>query len=304
VEIEATEPALTEALQLTVQRVAEPIADPAMLPTYLLARAAKEQVTVVLSGEGADELFCGYPTYIGHRAAPWLRRLPKPLRHLVALAIKAIPVSQHGKVPIEYLLKRFIGSAQLDVATRHTDWFGTGLPPDTWREELGEYEPPEFPVGSDAVARAALFDFRTYLRDNLLTKIDRATMLASLESRAPYLDTAIVEFALALDTSLKLRGATTKWLLKHVARKWLPGSIVNQRKRGLSVPVSQWLNGALSPEVDRLLARDRIDRRGLLRGAKVEQLVIEHRAGHANHSRALWPLLMLEYWIERWAPED
>jgi len=305
VEVEATETSLSQALQVIVERVAEPVADPAILPTYLLARAARDHVTVVLSGEGADELFGGYPTYLGHEAAALYQRLPAPARRALALAINAVPASKQGKVPLEYLLKRFVASAELELAPRHMDWFGTGLRADTWQEEFcPEYEAPGFPAGRNDIDRASLFDFRTYLRDNLLTKIDRATMLASLESRAPYLDGSVVEFALALDPSLKIKGTTTKWLLKHVANRWLPRSTVKRKKRGLSVPISQWLNGGLRPDVDRLLSRDRIDRRGLLQGAKVEQLVTEHRSGKVNHSRALWPLLMLEYWIERWAPED
>ena len=305
VEVKATETALSEALQVIVERVAEPVADPAILPTYLLARATRDHVTVVLSGEGADELFGGYPTYLGHRAAAMYQRLPAAARRALALAINAVPASKQGKVPLEYLLKRFVASAELELAPRHIDWFGTGLRADCWQEEFcPEYEAPAFPRGANDIDRASLFDFRTYLRDNLLTKIDRATMLASLESRAPYLDSKVVEFALALDTSLKIRGTTTKWLLKQVASRWLPRSTVKRKKRGLSVPISQWLNGGLKPDVDRLLAPDRIDRLGLLHGAKVQQLVTEHRGGNVNHSRALWPLLMLEYWIERWAPED
>ncbi|UCD24122.1 MAG: asparagine synthase (glutamine-hydrolyzing), partial [Gemmatimonadota bacterium] len=302
---DATPTALSQALQIIVDQVAEPIADPAVLPTYLLARCAREHVTVVLSGEGADELFGGYPTYIGHEAARMYNRLPRYVRRAMATAIGSIPVSHTGKVPLEYLLKRFVASAGLELKPRHLDWFGTGLPADVWQPDFcPQWESPAFPSGPTDIDRASLFDFRTYLRDNLLTKIDRATMLASLESRAPYLDTNLVEFALSLDASLKSRGVTTKWLLKQVAREWLPRVTVKRKKRGLSVPVAQWLNDSLRPDVDRLLARDTVDRRGLLRGVKVAQLVSEHRSRKVNHSRALWPLLMLEYWIERWVPED
>jgi asparagine synthase (glutamine-hydrolysing) len=305
VEVVATETALSGALKIIVERVAEPVADPAILPTYLLARAARDHVTVVLSGEGADELFGGYPTYLGHQAAALYQRLPAPTRRALAIAVNAVPASKQGKVPLEYLLKRFVASAELELVPRHMDWFGTGLRADTWQDQFcPEYNAPEFPPGRNDIDRASLFDFRTYLRDNLLTKIDRATMLASLESRAPYLDSGVVQFALALAPSLKIKGTTTKWLLKRVARRWLPRSTVKRKKRGLSVPVSQWLNGGLRPDVDRLLAPDRIDRQGLLQGAKVAQLVTEHGSGKVNNSRALWPLLMLEYWIERWAPED
>jgi asparagine synthase (glutamine-hydrolysing) len=303
--LQLDEAALAESLGIIIDRVAEPIADPAVLPTYLLARAARDHATVVLSGEGADELFGGYPTYLGHRAARLYRQLPTPIRHTVAHAFNALPVSQRGKVPLEYLLKRFAMSAEEETADRHRHWFGTGLGPQVWQDGIrAQHDPPPFPEGPDDVARATVYDFRTYLRDNLLTKVDRATMLCSLESRAPYLDKDVVMFGLAMPSSLKIRRTTTKWLLKQVARRWLPRSIVHRKKRGLSVPVAQWLNGGLRPEVDRLLAPNRIESRGLLQGRKVQQLVSEHRRGLANHSRAIWTILILEYWIDRWGSAD
>ncbi len=297
---------LSEALVAVVDRVAEPVADPAILPTYLLARVAREHVTVVLCGEGADELFGGYPTYLGHRAARWYRRLPAPLRTLTQRLTTALPGSQQRKVSLQYLLKRFTASAQQPLPVRHMEWFGTGLGRHLLRDNhwLAGQEARNFPDAGDAVDRATLFDYRTYLRDNLLPKVDRATMLSSLEARAPYLDGEVTRFALALDSSLKVRGTTTKWLLKQVARRWLPRTIVHRRKRGLSVPIAQWLNGDLRSEVDRLLSPERIERRGLLRPGTVSQLLTEHRSGHADHGRALWTLLMLEYWIERWVSEE
>jgi asparagine synthase (glutamine-hydrolysing) len=305
VTLEVNELSLTESLHAIVERVAEPIADPAILPTYLLAQMARDHVTVVLSGEGADELFGGYPTYLGHRAARFYQRIPLSMRTTLRSVVNAIPVSLDAKVPLEYLLKRFVACAEEDLPERHMHWFGPGLQPDAFQSGLdAEYPAPPFPGSGDDVERAMLFDFRTYLRDNLLPKVDRATMLWSLESRAPYLDKDVIQFALALDSSFKIHRATTKWLLKQVALRWLPPSIVHRRKRGLSVPIARWLNAGLAPEVDRLLNPDRIESRGLLRGRKVQQLVSEHRRGRANHSRAIWALLMLEYWIERWIAED
>jgi len=148
-----------------------------------------------------------------------------------------------------------------------------------------------------------LFDYLTYLRDNLLPKIDRATMLSSLEARAPYLDQDVSRFGLSLDSRFRLRGLRTKWLLKTVAERWLPRNIVHRRKRGLSVPVGQWLNGALSSDVGRLLSEDRVRHRGLVKPEAMLQLVAQHRSGRVDHSRTLWPMLILEYWLEHWVPE-
>jgi len=296
---------LADALAYVVERIAEPVADPAILPTYILARAAREHVTVVLSGEGADELFGGYPTYLGHRAARWFARLPRLVQSVVKGSVLALPVSRRGKVPLEYLLKRFVTAASDTLPQRHLTWFGTGLGSDAWQEDFcASYEPPAFPDGTDDTERAMIFDYRTYLRDNLLTKVDRATMLASLEARSPYLDREVAEFAWSLDPFLKVRGLTTKWLFKRVAATRLPRRVVHRKKRGLSVPVAQWLNSGLKDEVNRLLAPQRIESKGVLRGGVVRQLLSEHREGRANHSRALWTLLVLEYWLERWVSEE
>ncbi len=300
------ERSLYESLHTVVDRIAEPIADPAVLPTCLLARAASEHVTVALSGEGADELFGGYPTYLGHRVAAWYNKSPGWLRSLVREVVDRLPVYHGRKMPLEYLLRMFTASVEEPVYQRHLSWFSTGLSvalTTECRENLAETL-PRFPSGDDDVGCATLFDYRTYLRDNLLTKVDRATMLSSLEARAPYLDTDVTRFALALDPSLKVRGSTTKWLLKSVARRWLPRSIANRRKGGLSVPIAQWLNGGLREEVDRVLTAVRLEHLGLIQPAVVQQLVREHRTGRANHGRAIWTLLMLGYWKERWAAED
>jgi asparagine synthase (glutamine-hydrolysing) len=311
--VTANEDTLFEAFETVTARVAEPVADPAIFPTYLLAKAARPHAGVVLSGEGADELFGGYPTYLGHRAAPWFNALPAALQRGVTRLLGALPPS-HGKVPLEFLLKRFVTEAGRDPLERHIAWFGTGLEaaaitlgvpagtlPDgarraaaaQWRELL-EGEP-------DVLRRVMLFDYLTYLRDNLLVKVDRATMLASLEARAPYLDRTLTAFVLGLPTDLKVRGPVTKWLLKRVAARWLPRRIARRRKRGLSVPVAEWINRGLRTVVDGLLAPERLHAEGVLHPARVGQLLSEHRDGRANHARALWPLIIYRAWRERWA---
>ncbi len=299
VEVRADGAGLRDALDIVTQRVAEPLADPAILPTYLLARAAREHVSVVLSGEGADELFGGYPTYLGHRFAPLYRSLPTTTQRAIRRLVAALPMST-GKVPLEYLLKRFVAASDHDWLDRHVKWFGTGLDP---RVNLCR-APVGFPAvcdhNADSVAQAMRFDYRTYLRDGLLTKMDRATMLASIEARAPYLDRALTEFALGLHWSLKIHGITTKWILKQAASAWLPRAITRRKKRGLSVPVAAWLNDGLRQEVDRLLAPARLRRAGVLDPGIVQRLVSEHRSGCANHARALWTLMVFELWRERW----
>lgn len=305
IEVVADEAALTNALDVIVEHVAEPIADPAILPTYLLAQKARDHVKVVLTGEGADELFGGYPTYLGHQAVNWLHRLPEPVQDALVRTTGKLPTQSDRKVPLEFLLKRFAQGADLPVASRHMVWFGTGMSESVLHPELQDshYAPPPFPASGDPIDRATYFDYCTYLRDGLLVKVDRATMLCSIEARAPYLDRDLSAFAFALDPSWKVRGISTKWLLKRVGRKWLPRSLVHRRKRGLSVPVAGLLDVSLRALTDRLLASERLQHQGLLFPPVVSQLLYEHRSGRVNHGRALWTLLILERWLDKWVPE-
>ena len=300
VPVRSDEPALLEALQNVTSRVAEPLADAAILPTFLLARAAREHVKVILSGEGADELFGGYPTYLGHKVAPMYDALPAPLRALIRRAVQRVPASSR-KVTLEFLLKRFVSDAEKPWIERHLAWFGTGL------TDSVLLDPPDVRTlldsGSqtDALAGAMLLDYRSYLRDNLLVKVDRATMLSSVEARAPYLDRDLTRFALSLPQHLRVRRFETKWVLKKAAEKWLPKDVIYRRKRGLSVPVASMINRGLRSEVDRVLDRDHLRKAGLVNVDVVRDLLEAHRAGRANHARPLWAVIMLHFWHERWA---
>lgn len=299
VHVRADEAALAEAFNAVVDGCAEPLADPAALPTWLLARAAKQHVGAVLSGEGADELFGGYPTYLGHAAAPVFAALPRALRRLIRAVASRLPAS-YGKVPFSFLMRRFVEEAEHDWRTRHLRWFGTGmLSPDA--PDVTAYL-PRGNRGTDPLRAAMLLDYRTYLRDNLLVKVDRTSMLHGLEVRSPFLDSAVTALAFSLPTALRVRGFTTKWLLKQVAARYLPQRFVRRRKRGLSVPVAGWINGGLRREVDRVLDRDRLCS-GLYDPNHLHQLLREHRAGTANHARALWPAIIFEKWRERWVGE-
>lgn len=288
--VTADDAALGRAFDHVTSALAEPLGDPAILPTYLLAAAAREHVKVVLSGEGADELFGGYPTYLGHRAAGLYRRIPG--RRLVAALVNKLP-SSTGKVTLEFLLKQFVAAADLPVLERHLAWFGALGPSAAAVAEITR-RLAGFPT-TDPLNRILWLDFLTYLPDNLLVKVDRGTMLASIEARAPYLDREVMELALPAPSALKVHGFTTKAILKEAARGLVPGAVIRRRKRGLSVPVARWLNAGLASLADRHLAAPR-----LFRSAPTARLLAEHRGGRRNHARTLWPLLMAELWAERW----
>jgi len=285
--VTADDEALRRALDVVARSLAEPLGDPAVLPTYLLADAARADVKVVLSGEGADELFGGYPTYLGHKAAAAWRLIPGPLRRALRWVVERWPAST-GKVTFEFMLKQFVAAAERPWLERHVAWFGAlgsghdgGVLPELASRLEG------FPA-DDHLNRILWLDFVTYLPDDLLVKVDRATMLASVEARAPFLDREVLELVLPAPSTRKVRGFTTKAILKEAAHGLVPEAVIKRRKRGLSVPVARWLNTGLAPLADRLLDTP---------------LLAEHRSGKANHARKLWPLLMLALWAERWGVE-
>jgi len=287
----ADETSLTRAFDVVTSRLAEPMGDPAILPTYLLAEAARADVKVVLSGEGADELFGGYPTHLGHRAAGLFLRLPGPVRRGVAALINRWP-SSSGKVTIEFLLKQFVAAAGRPLFERHGAWFGAlGPTPESVALFSGLLR--DFPDAPD-LDRILWLDFLTYLPDDLLVKVDRGTMLASIEVRAPFLDRQVLELVLPVPSARKVRGWETKAILKEAARGLVPDYVIDRRKRGLSVPVASWLNGALAERAHRYFTAPRLG------GDRVPVLWAEHRAGRANHARKLWPILMAELWADRW----
>ncbi len=280
--VTADDESLGRALEVVSRSLAEPLGDPAVLPTWLLAEAARERVKVILSGEGADELFGGYPTYLGHKfAARWLR-LPRPLRGSARWIMDRWP-SSTGKMTVEYMLKQFLAATELPWLERHLTWLGAMKIDDGVIRELAA-KLDHFPH-DDPLNRVMWFDFLTYLPDDLLVKVDRATMLASVEARAPYLDREVMELVLPGPARSKVRGLSTKAILKEAARGLVPREVINRRKRGLSVPVARWLNTSLAPLADRLLDTP---------------LLAEHRTGRCNHARRLWPQLMLALWSERW----
>ncbi len=283
--VTADDESLGRALDVVSRSLAEPLGDPAVLPTFLLAEAAREDVKVILSGEGADELFGGYPTYLGHRFAQRWQSLPAPLRRAARWAVDRWP-SSTGKMTLEYMLKQFLAAAELPWLERHLTWLGAMAIEDGVIAELAA-RLDRFP-SEDPLNRVMWFDFLTYLPDDLLVKVDRATMLASVEARAPFLDREVMELVLPGPSHLKVRGLTTKAILKEAARGLVPDVAIDRRKRGLSVPVARWLNTGLAPLADRLLD---------------SPLLAEHRSGRRNHARRLWPQLMLALWSERWGVE-
>jgi asparagine synthase (glutamine-hydrolysing) len=289
-------PALADAFD-------EPFADSSALPTYLVSQLAAQDVKVALSGEGGDELFGGYYTYVADRLAERFggaARLARPL-------VERLP-SSAGRASPDYRAKRFVRAAHLPPLERHHGWkeiFSTDVraeltgrrsgfdPVDLYRERFAETE------GAELLARLQDVDLGLYLVDDLLVKTDRASMAHSLEVRVPYLDPLVAGFALQLPGRHKVRGLRKKVLLRQAVEPLLPSSVVHGRKRGFSIPAAAWLRGELEPLARETLAADTLRRQGFFRPEAVTRVIDTHVSGREDLSRQLWGLLAFTLWYER-----
>lgn len=300
---------LLEGLHALLPSLDEPLADPAVIPTFLLSRFARRHIKVALSGEGSDELFGGYPTYLGAKLARYYLQLPEFLRTRCAGWLGALMPASSGAVPVGLFLERFLAHVEKEPALRHQTWFGvftpeqlTGLlvPSEPARLHEAVWEPIEGALQGaafeNAVAEGLFLDFRLYLPDDLLAKVDRASMACSLEVRTPFLDHRLIEFAAGLPAELKVRRFRLKSLLKKAVEPWLPREIVYRQKRGFSVPIARWLRRELRPTIDDLLSESRLKSAGLFNAAFVRRMVEVHQSGRADYRRPLWALLCFELW--------
>jgi len=289
----------------------EPFSDSSLVPTYLLSRFTRKHVTVALGGDGGDELFAGYPMYRAHSWGNAYAKVPVFLRRgLVEPLVRALPVKTKN-LSFDYKALRFITGAKYDQVARHHVWFGSFAPED--HEKLLTAETLNATDGdiyrdarrmlsecdsTNAVERMQSLDTQLYLAEDILTKVDRASMAVSLEVRAPFLDPRVAEFAASLPANYKLRGHQTKYILKRAIEDSLPKFVTRRGKKGFGVPVAEWLKGKLRPLARDLLSPERVRRAGVFNPEYVTRLQDEHERGVANHRKLLWTLLMFELWHE------
>jgi asparagine synthase (glutamine-hydrolysing) len=291
-----------DGLKSLVRLVGEPLADPAWIPAALLARRAAQDLKMALVGEGADELFGGYPTYIGAGIANQVALLPGALRRIIRRAVEALPATER-KVTISFLLKRFVSGMELDGLARHQSWI-SNIPPPLLQRLTGEpagFVNPELEEGC-LLDRLQQWDLENTLAEGLLTKADRSSMSSSLELRAPFLDEAVMEFSKLLLPEDRVKRVQTKVFLKRYASRYLPNDIVYRRKRGLSVPIGAWLRGPLREWAEATLNDKCLERVGI-RVTAVQELLAEHISNRADHARALWTLIVLSEWLD-WTTEE
>jgi len=307
-------PDIVSLVEDLVRQLDEPLADVSIFPTYLVSKLAREHVTVVLSGDGGDELFAGYDWYVADRLSRYYRWLPQTVRkQWLPSLLNHLPPSSRKKGFINKT-KRFVEGAMRDERLQHYRWtmYVTGdkkheLYTDELRDRI-KHDSAEAPFvahldrfqEAEPVWRQQYADINTFMVDDILVKVDRMSMANSLEARTPFLDYRMVEFAMGLPSRLTLRGLQTKYLLKRCMQTRLPKEILFRRKEGFSIPMKNWLRKELRPMVEDVLSVDRIKRKGYFNWAYVEKLKNEHWRGMANHAHELWSLLMFEIWQDQY----
>lgn len=291
----------------------EPLADPSLVPTYLLSQFARRQVTVAVGGDGGDELLFGYPTFPAERFAHALPPLPTAwLRQLNRWVARWKPRS-YDYLTWQDKLQRFLRGLGYPHDQWHVSWIGAFLP-----DRLSAFLTPEAyercrgdlladPTGQiparatvDHWVKVSYWYLKGYLADDILVKVDRASMACSLEVRAPFLDHRVVEFACTLPRALRLRGFTTKYLLKRLMADRLPAGVTGRRKQGFAVPVGRWLRGELKDLATDLLSAETLRRQGIFQPKTVQRLLTDHIAGRADYRKELWTLMCFQLWHRRW----
>ncbi len=308
-------PDINELVHFLTDFLDEPLGDFSNFPTYLVSKNAREKVTVALSGDGGDEIFGGYEHYIAQKLA---KSIDLPLIRSIHPAFSKItnlfPPSKLKKGFVNRI-KRFSEGLANPYADRHFRWmqflsnvqkkklYSAEFFENTFVDELNEREPfKEYFKDTehyDGINKDLYLDFKTYMVDNILVKVDRMSMATSLEARVPLLDKKIVEFAFSLPPELKLKGNITKWFFKKSMENILPEKIIYRRKEGFSIPIKNWLKTDLKDLMMEYLSSERIKNAGVLNPDYVNKLITEHLSNKENHAHRLWSFILFNIWIEK-----
>jgi len=290
----------------------EPFADPSIIPTAILSRFAREEVSVTLSGDGGDELFLGYPTFVAENILSYFSWVPPEVfSNLANFSHKFIP-SGTGHYPWDYKLKRFLLGASEPLPDRHQVWIG-GATPSLIKDLL--LQPPIDNIFTpsqeiwnstpgDDFERLSVLYAQTYLAAGVLQKVDRASMAFGLETRAPMLESNFVEAAAQCPDSLRISGLETKVALRKLASTMLPASITKRPKKGFGIPLSDWLRGPLSDWMNDLLSVERINRQGIASSSVVSKLIIEHHKCSHDHGKLLWNLISMSAFLDSYGVDN
>lgn len=297
----------------------EPMADPSVIPTYLLSRFTRQSVKVALGGDGGDEIFIGYENYLAAKARALYRRIPRLMRRtLVESWLTALPASEKN-LTLSYKLQRFVKSVDFPWPVSNYVALGAASPSEQqmlFSVEAAEHLGPlsverifsdvfagrQMPVREGELDALLEADLRLYLQDDILVKIDRASMACGLEVRSPFLDHRLVDYVLALPMAFRLPGIRLKWMLKELMKARLPRSIIERPKKGFGIPVTRWIKNEIGALVDELMSPDALKSDGLFNPRTVQRLVAEHRQGVRDHRKILWSLLVFHLWKNHYRP--
>ena len=317
--IEKVSPNTISLIKKLIFHLDDPIGDFSIFPTYLVSKIAKKRVTVSLSGDGGDELFAGYEHYIAQKISNLTRKIPL-LKQSASLLSSLLPPSPKKKGFVNRI-KRYSRGLNLSPSLRHFRWmlfltleekkrlFSEKLKKELELDkEIHEREPLkkvfEKAKDFDPINGELYIDFKTYLVDNILVKVDRMSMATSLEARVPILDHNLVEFAFKIPGQYKLKGLMTKYIFKKNAEKMLPKEIVYREKQGFSIPIKNWLKNELKPLLYNFLSKENVEKIGFFNPEEIERFIREHTEGKENHSHILWALLLFHMWYEFYIIEE
>ncbi len=292
----------------------EPLSDGSLIPTLLLSRFVKKHVTVALGGDGGDEIFAGYPMYYAHKVADIYGKVPGFLRNgLIEPIVNNLPVSNRN-MSFDYKAKRFVAASKYDLVTRHHSFFGSFSIDEQQdllnKDVLAQTSSDIYKDAKDLlkicdapteIEQMQFLDINYYMAEDILTKVDRASMAVSLEVRAPFLDPRVAQFAASIPLEYKLKGSVGKYILKKAVEPLLPKNILHRPKKGFGIPIAEWLKGRLNPLMHDLLAPDRLKNQGLFDEKFVEKLMKEHETNVASHHKQLWTLLVFQLWYDNFS---
>jgi asparagine synthase (glutamine-hydrolysing) len=304
---------MVNLVQMLPQILDEPLADPSVLPLYLLSGFAAGRMKVVLSGDGGDELFAGYPTFQAHKVMEYFRLLPELIRDVIKKVASLLPVS-HGYLATDYKVKQFLKGDGVLPEIRFFLWRGAFtnaernqlLSAEVRRELDGKncYADIDRYIAesglTNALERILYLSMKLYLQDNNLVTVDRASMANGLEVRCPLLDQDVVEYVCRLPMHYKLNGFRTKYLLKRAADGLLPRKIIYRQKKGFGIPLARWLNTHLKSFMLDYLSEERIRRQGFFHYPYIKRLIDQQLAKSHDHREPLWTLLVFQVWYERY----
>ena len=310
---EVIKPHVADLFEHLMHFMDDPIGDFSIFPTYLVSRLARKHVTVSLSGDGGDELFAGYETYVAQQKAALYEKAPQWFRRYAVEAILSKIPPRPQKKGLINKAKRFVEGCAEPASLRHARWrifmgdamrqsfFTPGFTAEMSRP-AGDHIETLFDRAKnlEPISQGLYVDTRSYLVDNCLVKTDRMSMAVSLEARVPFLDTEMVETAFAAPDSVKIRGGETKAILKRVAARNIPRRCVYRPKEGFSIPIKHWLATQFRDYLESATSRDKIAADGIFDPATVARLKSEHLAGAANHSHILWSLVVFDRWKQDW----